>query len=1301
MGNSSSKKMTGIKSFEDLLVSLAIEFVNVPPKELNQKIACALQMTGEFTGVDRAYIFSYDFERQVTSNTYEWCAKGIEPMLEFLQDVPLEGLEDWMGAHLKGDAMHVPWVEDLPTASILRSILEPQGIKTLVTIPLMYDSKCLGFVGLDAVRQRKIWLPEELILLQMLAELFTNAEIGKRRVNALEQAEQKAVSTERLLCSAVEASKVAIWETNEKSGLVHCAAGWASLLGEDFDNTWTSLAALYARVHPKDRRRVFKDVTREGKSSGEPLQVSFRLWHRENRWVDVLARGFYEFDSGGQLLRIYGSTVEVTEVLLEAERAKKRLEMDHTRLLISSRFVGASCDDFAVNLALQDAGGFSGAGRAYLMFLDRDRQEMSNTHEWCAPGVRSELAARKNLPFSFFGDLVSRLERGEAVLSQDIPSMGLSEELLEILGQQGIFSMVLVPLMVGGLLEGVLGFDSTTCSCAWTPVDLSILRSVAEIIAGALSRNRAELELRRSEAFHRSLLNSLRDAVFMTDGAGRINFVNQSWNDVTGIADHFAIGLMVPDLLKLMGQQEEGYKLNFLTGSVIDGKSVIRLGTSEEDSRWLSLRQFPLNSPSHLKGTLGMISDVTDEWRREEQMLLARIKAESKKKATTLDLSTLSHELRTPMHGVIGMLELMMEPKIPEARLHAYANNARSSAISLLRLLDDILDTVKFERGLIKLEEKRVDLKAITEGLVVVFKAEASKKSISLGCQIGASFPTIFLTDELRFRQILGNLLKNAVTYTHTGSISVRLSWQLPYAAWELEPSQGVICLEVVDTGIDIEAQHLATVFEPFVQLGESSHHHAGSGLGLAIVHEIIELMKGRIRIDSKLGEGTTVRVELPLTLGASEKSLAFSNDGLQELQEGFKGFRVLVAEDNEINRILACEHLERLGCEVSHVVNGLEAVAACEQEFYHLVIMDCQMPVMNGFEASAKILANPAVTRLPIIVGCSANASDEVTVMCLAAGMRAVISKPFSLPQLAFELKPLLTGLKSEVARPESPQVLAQPVFDPEVLRSLDAQAGGDGMISSRLIGIFREESQRQMDATRTALRNGDFGRMTRAAHALKGNAAALGLNALAELCGHLSDSAPTRGWRGEIDVGYIQFGERLLVEYEKAVEALDSTIDQTSHARHRLMNGGEGSPFRVLVAEDSNANFAIAEMFLEKAGYVVSRAADGRQAVAAARDEDLILMDIEMPDMDGLEAIQLIRQAEREEGRTAVPILVLTAYAIQDYRERGMASGCTGFITKPVRRDELIEAVGVALAETRSIHKSSQPTMNHPQDP
>lgn len=1095
--------------FGEILMNLAVDFINIPPKELELGIDRALRITGEFTGVDRSYTFLYDFDRGVCNNTHEWCREGIEPMIDVLQDVPLAGLDDWMKAHRNGEIMHIPWVEDLEATSALREILEPQGIQTMVAVPLFYDSQCLGFVGFDAVLHRKQWSQGELVLLRLLAEIFTNAEIGRRRVVALDQARKNAESAERLLRRAVEAGKAAIWETDEKNEWLHCFSGWVGLLGEDIDNSWIPLADFYARIHPDDLERVLSQVAEAAQSPDKLLQINFRVRHRDSRWIPVLARGLFEYDGQGRLVRISGSTVDVTETLREMDQARRRLEMDSKLLLVSSRFVDVDCFDSAVDAALRDVGKFCEACRADLYILEPGVRSMSKTHEWCAPGISPQVLTRTNLPFAVSPSSILKLEEGEVICFPDVHAMDPEREDVKLLKSQLVRSLIAVPLMVGGRLEGFLALECTTAAREWPAEDVVMLRGFAEVVAGALTRTRAELAIRSSESRHRTILNSLQEAVFMTDEAGVITYVNHSWKSVTGIANESAIGRTLADMLKLRDRRDEQAKLKVLLSGEPIARYVIQIPSHEIHGRWLSLRRLPwTDARGGRNGTLGSIMDVSEQRVWEENLISAKIQAESANEAKTLYLSNLSHELRTPMHGVIGMLELIMEQKLSDEQQIAHASDARSSAMALLRLLDDILDIAKGERGLIKLEEKPVDLKAVVQSVAGMFAADSAKKSLSFSCEIDPSIPSIFLTDELRCRQITGNILKNAIAYTDAGSVAVRL-FHPSDPGVEAGLERQIVRIEVRDTGIGIAAEKLPNIFKPFVQLSDSSHKNGGSGLGLAIVHEIVQLMHGVISIESVQGQGTTVRVDLPLTPSGKGVSANSPPDPRRQVKGSLKGLRVLVAEDNEINRIVAREHLEEFGCVVRTAIHGREAVTACQEEAFDVVLMDCLMPEMDGFDASRLILERADPNKRPAIIGCTANASEQTTAMCIAAGMRSVLSKPYTRVQLVHELESSVLeadDAREEKSPPLCPVDLNRQVLDPSILETFDCHMGGGRTFSSRLIQVYVEKSPEQIAAIHSAIAARDLEWMRNAGHSFKGATSALGLTRLDELCKMIS---------------------------------------------------------------------------------------------------------------------------------------------------------------------------------------------------
>lgn len=557
---------TAAADFNTVLMHLAVAFVNAPLDRLDEEIDLALAKVGEFSDSDRAYLFSYDYDAGTTSNTNEWCAPGTEPMFEHLQDVPLDGLDDWMDAHQQNHKLHVPAVADLPEDGALRAILEPQGILTLITVPLWHDGECLGFVGFDAVRHVKDWHDDEVALLEVLAELFTNA------------------------------------------------------------------------------------------------------------------------------------------------------------------------------------------------WLRRDR---------------------------------------------------------------------------------------------------------------------------------------------------------------------------------------------------------------------------------------------------ERELMRARAAAEQANVAKSRFLATMSHELRTPMNGILGMSELLLAGGLePDAR--SYAEAIHRSGTQLLHLLNDVLDVAKVESGRMDLVAVAFDPGALTRDAVELFATAAQRKDLDQVLTIAADVPAAVVGDPSRIRQIITNLISNAVKFTDAGRVEVSLSWI---------PSSGSLCWRVRDTGVGIDADSLPRIFDPFTQAQNSaSRQFGGTGLGLAIVRELVELMRGEIDVASDPSAGTEFTVVVPAPVATAPtrgEQRPHETAPPAEVDEApLAGRTILVADDNTVNRMLAEVHLRSLGCEVILAGEGAEAVSMWQQHSQiDAVLMDCLMPVMDGYAATRAIRqAEPAGSRVPI-VALTANVMEVDHQACFEAGMDDVLTKPYTRDQLRDQL--------------------------------------------------------------------------------------------------------------------------------------------------------------------------------------------------------------------------------------------------------------------------------------------------------
>lgn len=398
-----------------------------------------------------------------------------------------------------------------------------------------------------------------------------------------------------------------------------------------------------------------------------------------------------------------------------------------------------------------------------------------------------------------------------------------------------------------------------------------------------------------------------------------------------------------------------------------------------------------------LQGLLGGWIDITKRKQLEADLMQARQQAEQANQAKSTFLATMSHEIRTPIAVIVGLLELERETALVQGKAPSSGlETAYRTANELIALIGDSLDLARIEAGSLQLAPQATALLPFVEDIVSQFRNQAQTQGLHLQLQVADDAHGTYWFDPLRLRQVLVNLLGNALKFTHLGQVSLKVS-----RTGEDSPAGVGLLLSVRDTGIGISAKQQSELFTPFAQANARlASEYGGSGLGLSICRQLVELMDGTISLHSNLGEGTEVRVTLTLEPLAQVPAQA----AMVTLRQESQARRILVVDDLSANRLVLSQQLEFLGHHVLAVKNGQEALDAWQADHFDLVITDCNMPVMSGYALARSIrqLEGRKQRSAIAIIGCTANAMKEERERCLAAGMDELLVKPVSLDHLA-----------------------------------------------------------------------------------------------------------------------------------------------------------------------------------------------------------------------------------------------------------------------------------------------------------
>ncbi len=799
-------------------------------------------------------------------------------------------------------------------------------------------------------------------------------------------------------------------------------------------------------------------------------------------------------------------------------------------------------------------------------------------------------------------------------------------------------------------------------------------------------------ELAGTLATFETALESMTDGMLIFDAQGKAVQVNAAFKAaMASVGMHCQIGMTRDTFLK--GLHASG---SFDTGSddldewMADGENAASTrATREETIKTESGRYFIQRTvPTADGGQVVSLTDVTE-------IEGARIAAEAAQKTKAEFLANMSHEIRTPMNGIIGMSDLLSRSTL-EPRQRHFVDTIHKCGNALVKIINDILDYSKLEAGQAKIDNAPFVLRETLEDVTTLLSNAAGEKGIDMLVRYRPDLPNTFVGDMGRMRQVMTNLVGNAVKFTHEGHVLIDVAGQI-------DGDVANLVIRVEDTGIGIPEEQIDTVFEKFRQVdGSASRQYEGTGLGLSISANLIELMGGKVTAESTIGEGSvfTVTLSLPVAEDMAPAKLA---------PPEISGSKVLVVDDNLVNRDILSEQLAHWKCQCAAVdgaEKGLSVLRKAQSKNVNvdLIILDYQMPGMNGEEFFNALKADPDLAKIPVLMLTSVN-DDEIERRLNAAGLRAILTKPapsgllldtisscLSVSQFAalgldvektdepvdtkadedalveaFEREaPQMTDAMRKIKARRKPMIAPVPVVEP-VEATTDAEGASDAATADLLDGDDAPAS----DATQEK-------RIKMLKPSLASVPHAQAEEEPFELTTTTDTALPEQG-TPTLDIDALDLDELELTEITEDDKelALDAAMEREAEkaVEEEVFDPASAAPLDILVAEDNETNQNYIEYILDDFDVEYSIAENGTVAVDQwrARNPRIVFMDVSMPGMNGYEATAKIRELEEQLGRGHTPIIALTAHTLSGDREQCLDAGMDDYMSKPVSVDNI----------------------------
>ncbi|HQS24820.1 MAG: hypothetical protein B7Y11_08575 [Sphingobacteriia bacterium 24-36-13] len=962
------KKLRFQNKLQSLMMKTAKTYLVGLHNEPEVAVQESLAELGLFLEADRVYIFDYDFEHSLSNNTYEWCGKGIKPHIDDLQMVPFSIMEDWLDQHTKGLSIHIPDVNALPIKSTLRNALEAHSILSLLTVPIMNEAKCVGFVGLDMVKKKHFFTEQEQNLLKIFAEMLSNMQV---RIDY----NKKIQESERKYREITENIADLIWTTDKDFKMNYCSPSIETIFGYTPDEFLSgSINEKYAPETIEKYLEIiqsFKEKLKNGTLSNKDL------WQLEGQAIKKNGQVFWfltvmkpSWNTENQVTGILGITRDITKekrALLELQESEERLQ----------RIVNSPTH--------------------YVL-----RTDLTGMHTYWNKTFEKEFGWMYKSKGLAKGDSLTSICSYHHKRTQDV--------VMECIMNPGTVHQIELdkPSKDGGIMTTLWEFVCLTdangkpSEMQCMGIDISDKKIVEEQVR-KLSRAVEQIPL----------------TVVITNLEGNIEYANPYTFHTTGYTQEELLGKN-PKVLKSGETTLEEYQ--HLWGNITHGKEwkgIFHNRKKDGTYYWERATIGPImNDDGVITHYIAIKEDITERKRIQDELKDLNLHLEEKIKERTLDLenanvslinankeaqeankakidflSKMSHELRTPMNSILGFGQLLQMGELTPVQEKG-VQHILDSGKHLLNLINEVLDISRIESGRISISVEPIEVYEVINEIKDSLLFSANQKNISLNTQLNNTVPTYIRADRQRLKQVLINLTNNAIKYNNEGG-EVTTSVDIKQTS---EDGYTPIRISVTDTGWGIDEKDLERIFIPFERIGAEKSNVEGTGLGLAVVKQLVDLMGGKVGVKSAPGKGSTFWIELQQCksqLDLIQKEATLSQHTAIHNQEGV----VLYIEDNMPNIELVQEIIDtkRKGIKLVIHMRGSGALEKAIEVKPSLILLDLNLPDKHGNDILLELKGNEETKEIPVIV-ISADAMPNQVSILKASGATNYLTKPIEI---------------------------------------------------------------------------------------------------------------------------------------------------------------------------------------------------------------------------------------------------------------------------------------------------------------